>query len=298
MMAEPQIDWQGASVVANSQLARGTMQVSIEAAELAGYQPGHILGFEFAHPESGEPLKGPYTVSRSNGTRFDIIYRVIPDGRKTPFMEHLEPGAAVRIGGKFGVPVADGIANDVERVVGIATGAGIGPLLGFAEDALAAGSKQQIELFCGFRDLADVCCRAECDALEAQHPNFAYTPVISRPMACTAVAMAGASSGSSLGLADLSAEVAAEVPTEAAAAKGFVQGRLSRVLPGLLGKLRPTTHFHLVGNGALVADMLQGLLAAGVAESRVTTEKYFNGKAEADEDVVAFLASALQVTDV
>ena len=80
VMAEggpPQIDWQGAHVVSNSQLARGTMQLRLKAEAHHGYKAGHILGFEMAHPESGEGLKGPYTVTRPVGEdAFDIIYRV------------------------------------------------------------------------------------------------------------------------------------------------------------------------------------------------------------------------------
>ena len=131
------------------------MQISIRPEEPVDYKPGHILGFEIAHPETGEGLKGPYTVTRCTANDcFDIIYRVIPDGRKTPFMEKIEPGATVRFGGKFGTPVADGMASDVDRVVGIATGAGIGPLVGYAEAELSSGTSKSIEIYCGFRDLA------------------------------------------------------------------------------------------------------------------------------------------------
>ena len=49
--------------------------------------------------------------------------------------------------------------------------------------------------------------------------------------------------------------------------------------------MSPTTHFHLVGNGQFVAEFQKGLLDGGVAEERVTTEKYFNGKATPDADV-------------
>ena len=67
------------------------------------------------------------------------------------------------------------------------------------------------------------------------------------------------------------------------------------MVPGLLGEVTAATHFHLVGNGQVVVDVREGLLAAGVAEERITTEKYFNGKATADEDVVAFIAGALKL---
>ena len=42
-----------------------------------------------SHPESGEGLKGPYTVTRPvDDYSFDIIYRVIPDGRKACRLPH------------------------------------------------------------------------------------------------------------------------------------------------------------------------------------------------------------------
>ena len=107
--------------------------------------------------------------------------------------------------------------------------------------------------------------------MASQFPDrFSFTPVISTPMACTAVAASGADSRSS-----------------------FEQGRVSRAVPSLLGEVSETTHFHLVGNGQFVVDFQQGLLAAGIDKGRVTTEKYFNGKAEADADVVQFLADAI-----
>ena len=90
---------------------------------------------------SADPVFAPRTadtVSRAvDESAFDLIYRVIPSGRKTPFMEQLAAGDTVRFGGRFGVPVDEGIAPECDRVVGIATGAGIGPLVGFAETALA-----------------------------------------------------------------------------------------------------------------------------------------------------------------
>ena len=107
-------------------------------------------------------------------------------------------------------------------------------------------------------------------------------------MACTAVgSFAGGGSTPSL------ASLGLEEPEPAG--PSFEQGRVSTTVPRLLGEVSATTHFHLVGNGQFVVDMQAGLLAGGVDEARVTTEKYFNGKAEADEDVVKFIADGLRV---
>jgi len=298
----PQIDWQPATVVSNDMIARGTRQLRLKAGAKVEYKPGHILGFEVTHPETGEGLKGPYTVTRSvSADEFDIIYRVIPDGRKTPFMEQLSPAETVRFGGRFGTPVDEGVGSDCDRFVGIATGAGLGPLLGYAEDALAAPDGPEcIELYCGFRDLSDNCGKA-CDALAAKYPDrFAWKPVISKPMACTAVGLAGLAGG---GIASTlagdaaptgAASVASAIAPPPAASPAFAQGRVSAAVPSLLGDvISATTHFHLVGNGQFVVDWQKGLVDGGVDEKRVTTEKYFNGKAAPDEDVAAFIADAV-----
>ena len=47
----------------------------------------------------------------------------------------------------------------------LSTGVGVGPMLGYAEAALAEKAGPAIELYAGFRDRADVCCGEELDAL-------------------------------------------------------------------------------------------------------------------------------------
>ena len=116
-MAAPEIDWQDGVVVSNEAVAesKATRQLSIRATTPLEYKPGHILGLGFSH--DGVDLKGPYTVTRSSDSQLDVVYRIIPDGRKTPLMASMEAGAAVRFGGKFGTPIEDGIALGVDRVV-------------------------------------------------------------------------------------------------------------------------------------------------------------------------------------
>ncbi|KAL1500417.1 hypothetical protein AB1Y20_013074 [Prymnesium parvum] len=284
MAAPPQIDWQAAEVVLNTPIARGTMQLRLKTAQAHRYKPGHIFGFEMEHPESGEALKGPYTVTRAVGAdMFDVVYRVIPSGRKTPLMAQLGAGAHVRYGGSFGTPIDEGIAPECDRVVGLATGAGIGPLVGYAEAALAsARAPLEIELYCGFRELADVCHEA-CDALVAKYPDrFRWKPVISQPVTCSAAKLSGFGSELSSGVGSTAVET------------GYLQGRVSIAVPPLLGVVDEKTHFHLVGNGQFVADLQEGLLRAGVDAARVTTEKYFNGKAVPNEDVAQYVASSLK----
>ena len=53
------------------------------------------------------------------------------------------------------------------------------------------------------------------------------------------------------------------------------------------------THFHLIGNGAMVNEWKEGLGKAGVPEEFVTTETYFNHKAEADAEVVERISTKI-----
>ena len=233
-MAAPEIEWQDAVVLSNTPVAdsQATRQLRVKAAGPLDYKPGHILGFGFE--EEGDSKQGPYTVTRSSGSTLDIVYRVIPDGRKTPAMAAMAAGAPVRFGGRFGTPIDEGIAPEVERVVGIATGAGLAPLVGYAEQALLLEDGPRIELYGGFASLEDACCATELDALAAAHPaKFSWTACISR-----------------LGAAGAGTEEEAAAKRDAGGAGGaWVSGRVTSAVPPLLRTTR-RTHFHLIGNGA------------------------------------------------
>ena len=138
-------------------------------------------------------------------------------------------------------------------------------MLGYAEAALAEAAGRNSSCTPASAT-APTCAARELDALLG--PRFAWTPCIVMPWACTAAM-----------LAPLAAEPE--------------QGRVSRVAPPKIGAT-DATHFHLVGNGAMVKEVKQGLLDGGVAEEAVTTEVYFNGKAEPDAAVVEFVAEQLR----
>ena len=153
----------------------------------------------------------------------------------------------------------------------------------------------RVELYCGFRDLADVAMGPACDKLVAAHPDrFSWRPIVSKPMACTAVNLAGLGSSGGDGDGVGVGGGGGDGGDAASTAAGPLQGRVSTVVPALLGEVGGATHFHLVGNGQFVIDFKQGLLDGGIAEGRVTTEKYFNGKAEVDADVAKFVADAVR----
>ncbi len=249
----------GARVVENREVAHATHWLVIEGDEPfpGDYGPGNVLAL-YVLELDGRWVRHPYTVSWTEGSRVGILFRVIPGGRATPVMAALRPGEVVRFGGRFGAPIAAIVAADATEFVGVSTGTGLGPLHGFAAASLAAGFERPITLYPGFRTRADVPFHDDLDALSAQFAHFCWHPTLSAPP------------DGWPGLA----------------------GRVTRTVPP-----RPHrhAHFHLVGNGAMVAELRGGLLASGIPAHRLTQEVYFNRTAAPDPAVVAAIAGLVGV---
>ena len=158
-------------------------------------------------------------------------------GNKSEVMAASPVGSRWRFGGKFHVPILEGIAERATRVVCLATGTGFGPVLGFAEEAMAH-SDLKLTVLAGFREAEDVCCKDAVQRLCVLHPErFECAYVISS-----------------------------------------TDGRISSdtALASIADIADADTHFHLIGNGAMVNEWKEGLGKAGVPEEFVTTETYFN----------------------
>jgi len=54
------------------------------------------------------------------------------------------------------------------------------------------------------------------------------------------------------------------------------------------------THYHLIGNGQMVAEWKAGLSKAGVPSERITVESYFNHKAPPSEEAIATIATVIR----
>ena len=133
-----------------------TAMLHIEADTKIDYKAGHVLALEIDGAssstssstsssseknqtdavENGGWMRGPYTVSRATGEQsFDVLIKVVGDKSRT--FASAQPGTPVRFGGKFKVPIVDGInMDDTKRVVFLSTGVGIGPCIGAIEEAM------------------------------------------------------------------------------------------------------------------------------------------------------------------
>jgi len=245
--------WRAAEVLENREVGRGCrlLRVGVPDALPFPFEPGHVVVLRHA------AHKHPYTVSLADPARRELgfLFRVIPQGRLTPTLEAAAPGLRVELSGLHHQPVRELVAPGARGFVGLSTGSGIGPLWGFAEQALAAGFQRPITLFAGFREAEDICLAPELDALQARHPGFRWHPTLTSP----APAWTG------------------------------LRGQVGESAPPLIPD-PASQHFHLVGNGAMLAEWKAALALAGVPPEQVSTEVFFNFNAKAAEDVVQAIA--------
>jgi len=252
-------------------LARGSVLLRVETDGPVDYRAGHVLALEIegvaglaAGGKNAEDaranggwLRGPYTVSRASSNSFDVLVRVV--GEKSRAFSRAAVGTPVRFGGKYHVPIVAGIDRAaVRRVVFVSTGVGIGPCVGAVEEALADAAFPPIAVFACYRHADEVVYAAHWRELAAAHEGrLAHTAIVS--------AERGRLSANEENLRLLLSE---------------------EVGPG-------DTHYHLIGNGQMVAEFQAGLEKAGVPAERVTIEKYFNHKAAPDQDAIDRIASVL-----
>jgi len=251
----------------------------IDTQDVVEYEPGHVIALEIQAAddnnvrdedskttkdaqENGGWMKGPYTVSRSTDKSLDILIKVVGD--KSKRFSTAEPGTSLQFGGKFKVPILEGISTDTtKRVVFVSTGTGVGPCIGAIEKALEQGSFPPIDLVASYRTESEVVYKDHLDKLQTEHPRkFSWKAIITSE-----------------------------------------QGRLSESDENLKALTNTnfdagldSTHYHLIGNGQLVSEFKAGLEKVGVPKDKVTIEMYFNHKAEMDTEAADRIAAALTVT--
>lgn len=253
--------WRRTEVRTQRAVARGTQwtEVTLPDDLPFPFEPGHVVSLRAATPAG--VVRHPYTVSGADALARSLafVYRVIPGGRLTPTLSSLAPGAALEVSGLHHQPIRLEVDPAAGAILGAATSSGLDPLWGYAARALADGEARPIHLVVGVREAADLPLVAELDGLAARHPNFRWTPVVSRPDR------------------DWTGR----------------RGRIPEHLPDLLPD-PAATHLHAVGNMGLVRSLEAAWAAAGLPERRFTSEGFFNWNAEADPGTARHLAQRIQ----
>ena len=237
--------------------------VAIHLADPSGapiaFEPGQFLTVLVALP-SGETLRRAYSISSLAGageaaSRVVIAVKRVRGGRASNHLnDHLREGDALEVlgpSGSFVVPPArPGVPR---RLVLLAGGSGITPLLAIARAALAGDAATSVALVYGNRGEADILFREEIRALAAAHPDrLALRLVLSEPTP-------GWTGGA--GLLDR-ATTAAELDALAIAPPDEVPGEALDVA------------CFVCGPGPMMAAVREALLARGIPAARVHEERF------------------------
>jgi ferredoxin-NADP reductase len=274
----PQYDKLSAVLRHAEVLGEGSVVLHIDTGDTTiDYQPGHVLALEIQGDNSAEDtltqkntedtqknggwMRGPYTVARATENSFDVLIKVVGD--KSRRFASAEPGTCVRFGGKFKVPIVEGIQKDnVKRVVLISTGVGVGPCVGAIEKALEDSSFPPIELYASYRTTEEIVYIDHLNNLSAQYPErFVWKAIVSSER--------GRLSASKENLQAVASSEGYEITD---------------------------THYHLIGNAQMVKEFKAGLGKAGVPDEKVTVESYFNSKASVNEDVIDRIAGVISAS--
>jgi len=222
----------------------GTVRVAFQVTDNDefDFDPGCFIGIHTTIDGVG-PRRTPYclaSVARADRT-FRLLVRVVPDGPISCHLGALTVGETIAFRGPLGRSMMPPSAD--QELILLATGVGIGPLLALVETLAAETPRQAIRLFWGLRQIQDVCLVGELDALVATHGQFNYEISLSEPPS---------------GWTGL-------------------QGRITTSVPPLLATLGGK-RYYLVGNGAMIEQMISALSDLGVDRTDIYAEAFFNAR--------------------
>ncbi|HEX6957981.1 MAG TPA: FAD-binding oxidoreductase [Ferrovibrio sp.] len=128
----------------------------------------------------GQPVRDYSMASQPGEKELEFHIRLVPGGKVSPYvLDRLQPGDKVAVEGPRGISFLR--ENHSGPILALAGGSGLAPIKSIVERALKLGMKQPIHLYFGVRDERDLYLEEHFRALEKQHANFTFTPVLSQP---------------------------------------------------------------------------------------------------------------------
>ena len=180
--------------------------------------------------------------AKSNGNRFELCLNRVEGGLFSPHLFDLRPGGEVEWTGPLGYFVW---RKPVRDAVLVATGTGIAPFRGMLQELWdGEGPGGQVTLVFGVRYEASLYYREEFEALAAEHAEFRFWPVLSRP------------------------------GDEWTGRKGHVQPHVLEAVGNRQDGTYDDVAVYICGMKAMVDDLRAQLKAGGLDRKRLIYEKY------------------------
>ncbi len=227
-----------AVVVGGELVAPGVRRVRLRIPDSGrlGHRAGQYILLH-ARAADGSVVKRAYSIATAPAEDpvFGLCVRLIPDRPASGFVHAVTPGTEVGFTGPWGKFVVEDRARDLTL---IATGTGISCIGAILEDELACVATRRVRLLWGLRHETDVYGLDRLDELARRHARFSYLIALSQ---------AGPS----------------------------YPGYPGRVTDVLRSEVDPNALYYLAGNGAMIADAEDSLMASGVPPTTVHKEVFF-----------------------
>lgn len=227
-----------AVVIGGALVAPGVRRVHLRLldSDRLGHRAGQYILLH-ARANDGSVVKRAYSVATqpAEDPEFGLCVRLIPGRPASEFVHAVTPGTEVSFTGPWGKFVVEDRPRDLTLV---ATGTGISCTGAIVEDHLARDEPGRVRLLWGLRRESDVHGLPRLQDLARAHPNFSYTIALSQPGPAWT-------------------------------------GCRGRVTDLLRSELQPDSLYYLAGNGAMIADAEELLVAAGVPPASVRKEVFF-----------------------
>jgi ferredoxin-NADP reductase len=220
-------------------------------------------------PVGGELLRRAYSPVNDfrQNDHLELAIKRLPRGRVSHWInESLRVGQPLRVLGPSGRFTCVPDPESARRIVLLAGGSGITPLLAIARAILAEEPGSQVALVYGNRGPDDIIYRAELEQLAAQHPTrFVLRHVLSEPPP-------GWDGGVGILDADNTARELARLKErgwEAAASLAADAPAPGAPAPGAVA-----THYYLCGPEPMLAAVREALAGRGVEPARIHEERF------------------------
>lgn len=242
--------------------------VPAELAEQFAFQPGQYL--TFAVDVDGLEVRRSYSICSIPGERLAVAIKLIDGGAFSAYAhQHFAPGMQIKVqppAGEFRVD-CDQLAGD--KVLCIAAGSGITPVISIVRAVLQADPRARVTLIYGNRRAADIIFREQLLWLKNRYlERFQWINIFSREQ------------------------------QRAAVLNGRIDNRKGAELNRCLIDIQSYDAFYLCGPEGMISEVTRGLRGVGIEPGQIHYELFFASAEDAALARARHQARALEYADL